>query len=515
MRNILAIIILVTVTACGSQTPFEQLISENNSFDIVIVNGNVIDGSGSEGFKADLLIRNEKIVFIGEIDFDQIEVTQTIEASGKVVTPGFIDIHAHGNPLSDVSFESFLATGVTTIVLGQDGGHPSLENEKNDILPWIKEVEQADLELNVAMFVGHGSLRRLAKIPNEMTPTSLQLSQMEEALENALEAGCFGLSTGLEYVPGMYAKRDELQALAKIVGNYNAILVSHMRSEDDEGIEASLDELLDLGGFCQVHVSHLKVVYGKGAARGKEILQKLSDAKKQGIQVSADVYPYVASYTGIGILFPSWCKTSAQFERAKFDRLDELKEYLFQRVIKRNGPNATLFGSGKYKGKTLEQVAAEQNKNYVDVLLEIGPEGASGAYFIMNQELQDVFITDSKIMIASDGSPTMLHPRGHGTQARLIEKYVNKGLLDLSLAIYKMTGLPAKTIGLKSRGLLAKGFSADILIFNPSRIKENATYENPYQFSEGFDQVILNGKLIRENGTLLIANGGELIKAEY
>jgi len=517
MKQLIAFCFLLMITACGNQkkTEFDQLISENNRFDIAIVNGNVIDGSGAEAFKADLLIRDEVITFVGKIDLEKIVVSKTINAEGKTVSPGFIDVHAHGNPLSDVSFESFLATGVTTMVLGQDGGHPSLKEQEYDILPWMEQLEQSDLELNVAMFVGHGSLRRQAHIPNEVKPTAAQLAAMEAALEAALEAGCFGISTGLEYVPGMYADELELQALAKIVGANDAVMMSHMRNEDDEAIEASIDELLALGALCQVHASHLKVIYGKGAARGQGILQKLADSKKQGIQVSADVYPYMASYTGIGILFPSWCKTNQQFERAKLDRLDELKAYLFNRVIKRNGPEATLFGSGKYAGKTLGTVAAEENKTYVDILMEIGPQGASGAYFIMDQTLQDEFITDPKTMIASDGSPTMLHPRGHGTQARIIEKYVEgTEQLELSMAIYKMTGLPAKTINLKERGFLAKNYIADILIFNPSEVKEKATYENPYQFSEGFDQVILNGKLVRENGKLLSANNGKLLRSK-
>lgn len=515
MKQLLAFGFLLIITACGSQTEFEKLISKNNLFDIAIINGNIIDGSGTEDFEADLLIRDDVIAFVGKIDLEKIEADKIIDAKGRVVSPGFIDVHAHGNPLSEQSFESFLATGVTTMVLGQDGGHPSLKQQEYNILPWMEKLAQSNLELNVAMFVGHGTLRRQAQIPNEVKPTTAQLAAMESALEAALLAGCFGISTGLEYVPGMYADDIELQTLAKIVGDYDGLMMSHMRNEDDDSIEASLDELLVLGALCQVHASHLKVVYGKGAPRGQEILLKLAEAKKQGIQVSADVYPYMASYTGIGILFPSWCKTNQQFERAKLDRLDELKAYLFKRVIKRNGPEATLFGSGEYAGKTLATVAAEQNKSYVDVLLEIGPQGASGAYFIMDQALQDQFIRDPKTMIASDGSPTMLHPRGHGTQARIIQKYVvDQNQLDLGLAIYKMTGLPAKTIGLKDRGLLGKGYKADILVFNPSEVKEKATYENPYQFSEGFDQVILNGEVVRANGQLLKSDGGKLLRSK-
>lgn len=477
------------------------------------MDGSIIDGTGSEAFSADLLVHDGKIVFMGEVNLDRIEVGKAIDARGKVVTPGFIDVHAHGNPLSDVSFKSFLANGTTTILLGQDGYHPSLANSQFNILPWMEAAERSDLELNVALFAGHGSLRRLAQIANEGIPGQTQMDAMVSALREALEAGCFGMSTGLEYVPGMYAQKPELEALAKVLGEYDAVMASHMRNEDDDAIEASIHELLSLGEFCQVHASHLKVVYGKGAKRGGEILALIDSAEQVGMQVTADVYPYIASYTGIGILFPKWAKTRVQFEQALKTRKKELETYLHDRVIKRNGPEATLFGSGKYAGKTLAEAAREEGKSYVELLLSVGPQGASGAYFIMDRELQDTFITDPEVMIASDGSPTMLHPRGHGTMARIIEQYVvQEKTLTLSSAIHKMTGLPAQTMGITDRGLLQVGLAADLLVFVPESIKEKATFSDPYQLSEGFDQVVVNGELAWSNQELIDGASGRLLK---
>lgn len=505
---------LIICWSCGSHhSAFDTLISEDNSFEISIMNGLILDGSGSEAFDSDLLIRNGKIVFIGEVDPDRIDVERVIDAEGKMVSPGFIDVHAHGNPLSEVSFKSFLANGTTTILLGQDGYHPSIGEDQFSILPWIEAAERADLELNVALFAGHGSLRRQAQIANEGTPDEDHINAMVAALREALEAGCFGMSTGLEYVPGMYVQKPELEALAKVLGEYEATMSSHMRNEDDDAIEASINELLSLGSFCKVHASHLKVVYGKGAARGEEILAMIDSARQQGMKVSADVYPYIASYTGIGILFPKWAKTQDQFEQALKTRKKELEGYLYNRIIKRNGPEATLFGSGKYAGKTLAQAAEEEGKTYAEILLSIGPQGASGAYFIMDRDLQDTFINHPEIMIASDGSPTMLHPRGHGTMARIIEKYVIEGKsLTLAAAIHKMSGLPAATMGIKDRGLLQTGLAADILVFNPEAIKEKATFSDPYQLSEGFDQVIVNGALAWSNQELVDGKSGQLLK---
>ncbi|MCE7996496.1 MAG: amidohydrolase family protein [Roseivirga sp.] len=513
MKRFFLSILLVTCWACSGTSAFDALVTENNSFDIAIMNGRILDGTGAEAFDSDLLIRNGKIVFIGEVDSNRIEAENVIDAGGKVVTPGFIDVHAHGNPLSEVSFQSFLANGTTTILLGQDGYHPAIANGQFSILPWMEAAEKSKLELNVALFAGHGSLRREARIPDEAVPTEAQMEAMLSALRQALEAGAFGMSTGLEYVPGMYAQKAELEALARVLGEYEAVMSSHMRNEDDDAVEASIKELLDLGKLCQVHASHLKVVYGKGAARGKEILTLIDSARQADMQVSADVYPYIASYTGIGILFPKWAKTQGQFEQELKTRRKELETYLYNRVIKRNGPDATLFGSGKYAGKTLAEAAEEEGITYVELLLSIGPQGASGAYFIMDRELQDTFITDPEIMIASDGSPTMLHPRGHGTMARIIEQYVIKEKsLTLASAVHKMSGFPAKTMGITDRGLLQVGLTADILVFKPEEIKEKATFSDPYQLSEGFDQVIVNGKLAMSGNKLINGNAGLLLK---
>lgn len=513
MKFIYCLSILLFCWSCSQPTHFDQLIDENDHFDIAIMNGQIVDGTGAVARQADLLIRDGRVVFVGEVDKDRIKADDLIDAGGKVVSSGFIDVHVHGNPLSDTSFENFLASGTTTILLGQDGSHPSLRSIPYELTDWMDSLEQTSIELNVAIMAGHGSLRRQSEIPNQEEVSEAQMNSMLHHLEEALKAGSYGLSTGLEYVPGMYAGKEELKALAEMVGSYDAVMASHMRNEDDEAVEASIKELLELGEFCRVHASHLKVVYGKGAARGQEIIALLEEAKKAGKTVSADVYPYTASYTGIGIVFPAWAKTQEQFELAKQTRRKELEDFLQARITKRNGPEATLFGSGPYSGKTLAQAAQEKGISFVQLLMEIGPQGASGAYFIMDEALQDVFITHPEVMIASDGSPTGFHPRGHGTQTRIIERYVSEQRsISLEQAIYKMSGLPAQTMGIKDRGLIKEGAWADLLIFKPELVKEKATYSNPYQLSEGFDYVIVNGTMTRSQGKLLNKSAGKLLR---
>lgn len=476
--------------------------------DTWIQNVTLIDGSGSVAqTDQQLLIHDGKIIAVGE-NLSAIADT-IIDAAGRIVAPGIIDPHAHGNPLGKSTFENFIAMGVTTIVLGLDGSSVMTK----DLSGWMDEVQAKGPRLNIASFVGHGTIRRMADVVDTSYATPIQIDTMKHYLQEAFAAGAFGMSTGLEYVPGIYAAEEELLELAKVVGTNDALIMSHMRSEDNDTIEPAIDELLRQGEHCKVHVSHMKVVYGKGKDRANEILSRLESARKRGIQVSADVYPYTASYTGIGIVFPSWAKKQDQFEDALQTRPDELRDYLHKRVHQRNGPSATLFGTGDYKGKTLAEVAEEQGRDFVDVLIDLGPRGASGAYFVMDEELQDVFITHPEIMICTDGSPGMRHPRGYGSYSKIIEEYVQqKKALTLEQAIYKLTHLPAKTIGLTDRGLLTNGMAADLIIFNPENVTSKTEWSDPYQLAEGFDIVMVNGKVVRQNGVLTGQQSGQMLR---
>jgi len=500
---------------CASETAFEKAILNNANFDILIANGNIVDGSGDLPYLADVLIRADTIAYIGKVDTSSISYDSFIDASGKVVAPGFIDVHAHGNALSDTPMDNFLKMGVTTIVLGQDGSHPTANTSGGtvDLVDWMDLLEEKGPAVNVALLAGHATLRREAGVDYADDPTAAQLREMAQNLQAALNAGCYGLSTGLEYVGGMSAKEDELVALAKVVGNDDGIMMSHVRNEDDDKVEQSIEELLRLGEHCKVHVSHMKVVYGKGADRAREILGKLESARDQEIEVSADVYPYLASYTTIGIVFPEWAKTVEQFEEAKRTRNKELREYLFNRVQKRNGPKSTLLAGNQYAGKTLDQAAADLGISFVDLLMQFGPGGGSGAYFIMEDSLMSTLLLHPETMVSSDGSPTMRHPRGYGTFARIIQRYVvERKQLTIKEAVRKMTTLSAKTMGIERRGLLKVGNFADVIVFDPQNVKENATYLDPYQTASGFDEVMVNGISVVKEETVLSPRAGRLLR---
>ncbi|MEA1899089.1 MAG: amidohydrolase family protein [Bacteroidota bacterium] len=485
---------------------------KDDNYDYLIHGGTIIDGSGKKGFDSDILILDGKIVKIGKINPDEIDVIQTINATGMVVTPGFIDSHTHGDPIATPEFNNFIAMGVTTIVLGQDGVSPA------NISEWMTDVEEARPSLNVATLVGHGSIRDQSGVKINPNPDPSSLNEMAWLVEEAMDLGCFGLSTGLEYQPGSFSNLDELVAIAIPVAKRKGIIHSHVRSEDKDKISESIAELLQQGkgSGSAVQVSHMKIVYGKGREQAEHILQQMEKARKSGTRVTGDIYPYTASYTGIGIVFPSWAKPPNDYKQVVKQKREELAEYLRERIALRNGPAATLFGTQPWAGKTLEQVALEMNKAFEDVLIDdIGPGGASAAYFVMDQELQDRLMIDPYVMISSDGSPTMQHPRGYGSFAKVLRYYVReKQALKLEQAIHKMTGLPARTLGLtkQKRGLIKTGFAADILVFDADKVKDKADYENPHLLAEGFDFVMVNGKVVRKSGEFTGERGGQMLK---
>ena len=507
MKIWLTILVISMVTVRG-----QDQMTKTETYDIMIKNGTVIDGTGAPGFKADVLVKGQSIILISNTHDATFTSQRTIDATGKVITPGFIDNHAHGDPLVTPEFKNFSAMGVTTIFLGQDGDSP------DNISEWMDLVAAEKTAINIGTYIGHGSVRTQAGVKLDPKPSYGDRRKMARLVDEALEAGCFGLSTGLEYQPGSFSKLNELIVIAKPVGKRAGVISSHTRNEDDEAVQNSIAELIEQGesGNCAVNISHLKVVYGHGVPRAEEILQQMYDARQLGISITADMYPYLASYTGIGIVFPDWAKPPYKYEEVVRTQRDELARFLKMRIHQRNGPEATLFGTAPWAGKTLKQVATELGKSFEDVLIDdIGPKGASGAYLVMDQELQDRLFLDPYIMVGSDGSPGMRHPRGYGSHAKVIRYYVNeKKLLKLEQAIYKMSGLPAKTVGLveQNRGLLKEGFLADILVFDPDEIKDMATFENPHELASGFDWVIVNGEIVRSNGEFTGQRPGKMLR---
>ena len=502
---------LVGVALAGAPGPaFAEEGFGRRDVDLRIFDARILDGTGAPAVRGEIHVRDDRIVHVGPLNgAAPPSAVRLLDALGRVVAPGFVEPHAHGNPKSTPEFENFLAQGVTTITLGQDGASPDVPS----IAAWMEEVDALGLGPNLAMFVGHGTLRRQSGIGRAERPSPEQVDALIEMLDEALDV-TFGMSTGLEYSPGLYAGDDELIGLAKTVGAHDRVIMSHVRNEDDPVLERSLAELIRQGAHARVHVAHMKSVYGKGAARAQELLGVLEAARADGVEITADVYPYTASYTGLSLLFPAWAKTREQFEEALPMRRQELADHLRRRVGGRNGPGATLLASPPWTGKTLEEAAAELGKPFEEALIDdFGPDGGSAAYFIMDEDLQSTLIADPHVAICSDGSPTGFHPRGHGTFARIIETYVReRGVLTLAEAVRKMTSLPAEILGLEDRGAIRAGAYADLVIFDPEDVHETATWAEPLQLAEGMDVVVVNGEIVRERGALTESRPGRVLR---
>lgn len=475
------------------------------AYDLLIHGGRLIDGSGEPARSADLLVRDGRIAFIGVVGPDTVAVRERFDATGLVVTPGFIDAHAHGDPVRNPAFHNFLAMGVTTIVLGQDGSSPEVAR-----LPArLSAVDSAGPGANVAFLVGHNTIRRESGI-GFGDPGPEELVRMSELVVDGLSAGAYGLSTGLEYDPGSRSGIAELGVIAEPVAEVGAVVSSHMRSEDAGQVTAALAELIEQGrrSGARVHVSHLKIVLEDDTTAARRLLDSMTSARAEGIEVTADVYPYTASFTGLSILFPEWSRPPNEYAAVVRERRAELAEHLRLRVESRNGPEATLFGTGPHAGHTLADVADGRNLPFEEILIELGPEGASAAYFVMDERVMRTLLADSFVVVSSDGSPTMLHPRGYGSFARVIGTLVHSdSLISLEEAVRTMSGATAAIYRLDDpvisdppRGLLREGFAADILAFDPAEVRDVADFEEPHRLSEGIRGVWVNGSPAWRNG---------------
>jgi N-acyl-D-amino-acid deacylase len=475
-------------------TPFVS----TEQFDVLIARGKVVDGTGRQPFEGDLLIKNGRIVHVGTVA-QEVQARTRIDARGLVIAPGFIDAHSHADPLRENA--QLLAQGVTTIVIGQDG----LSTSEDPMRVWAARVGRQTLSLNVVPLAGHATIRVRANVGMLKNPGKERIAEMARLLEEDLAAGAWGLSTALEYEPGTFSAPDELAALAVPVARVDGVVMSHLRSEDDDKIHAALAELVEQGerSGARVHAAHLKIVYGKGDKPAKRLLALMQAARERGVRLTADAYPYTASYTGISIVFPDFAKPPNNYDDAKSRRRTELAAFLRKRVMRRGGPEATLFGGPPYRGMTLAHVAATEGKPFEEVLIDIGPNGGSAAYFVMDEATQSRLVLDRFVMIGTDGSGGTGHPRAYGTFPRMIREYVvRKKKLSLEEAVRKMSGLAADTLGLtkSERGLLRAGWAADIAVFDPKEFEDRADYGRPNELARGMRWVLVNGRPVIENG---------------
>ena len=496
---------------------------------VLITNALIVDGTGSEARAGEVLVEGGRIAGVfwrdGETgdgqpgDVRERGDLHRIDAGGRVLAPGFIDAHAHGNPLSTPDFDNFLYMGVTTISLGQDGRSP----EDGPVAAWMDRVDEQGTGVHILHFIGHGTVRERVGAPPVTGLEPLVLERMQQVIADAMRDGAFGLSTGTEYNPGYHADIEELAAIARPVAEYGGLVMSHIRSEDDDLVETAIEELAEQGrrSGARVHVSHIKIVYGKGEGRAEEVLAVLHRAREDGVEITADLYPYAASFTGIGIVFPDWAMPPNDFDSVRTHRREDLRTFLRERVMLRNGPEATLFGTAPWAGMTLAEVADSLGKPFEDVLIDdIPPGSASAAYFVMDEDVIRRLLLDPVVMVSSDGSPTMRHPRGYGSFAKIIRQYVmEEGVLSLEEAVRKMTGLTASTLGLDDpgqvavpRGLIREGFAGDLVVFDPVAVRDRATFEEPHRLAEGMSWVIVDGVPVIAEGVRQPVNPAGVIR---
>ena len=511
MRSIAlaAIICAVAGAATRSQQPQAQ-------YDLVIAGGRVIDGTGSPAWLADVAIVAGRIVAVGSIPKGT--GRDAIDATGRVVAPGFIDVHTHADDLVDhPRAENFVRMGVTSIVAGNCGGSTL------DIGEAFEKLRQHGASVNFATFIGHNTVRRAVMGTERRDPTIGELKKMKTLVWKAMVDGAVGFSTGLQYVPGTYARLPELIELARVAGNERGMYATHMRNEGT-ALEAAVEEAIAVGrsSGTRVQISHLKVDSPNRWGASGTALALIDAARAKGLQVEADQYAYTAASSTLGIRFPSWALEGGQEKIS--ERLNDagtwgtIKDEIRGLLAERGLPDLSFAVVASHRadpslnGLSIKQVAAKRKgSESADAQLEAARDlmlagGASMVYHFMSDDdveriMRHPFVgiaSDSSVLTPGSGIP---HPRGYGNNARVLGHYVRlRNVMTLEEAVRKMTSLPAEHFRFRARGVLAQGYAADVVVFDPAAVKDTATFEKPHGFAAGFSDVLVNGVAVVRNG---------------
>lgn len=509
--------------ATGSCTP--------PPYDVVLVGGTVIDGTGSERFEADVAIRADRIVAVSPSGVERAGAGRVIDVTGKIVAPGFIDIHSHLDPLLRLpEGESKARQGVTTVLGGPDGGSP---------LPlgvYLDSAATVGVGINVAMLVGHNSIRREVMGMENRPPTPPELAEMQEMVRQAMAEGAWGLSTGLRYLPGAFSDVDEVVALAEVASRAGGVYTSHLR---EEGLDLlnGVAEAIEIGRRADLPIvlTHHKVVGQPMWGSSARTLAMVDSANAAGRKIRIDQYPYTATYTWIGILVPPWA--SAGGSEAFFERLDDpilrdsiVDGIVFNLINDRGGNDlsrvqfALVSWMPELEGRTLRDWAEMRG---LPPTMETGAElvidamrrgGANGIYHVLDEaDLQAIMrhpmtaiASDGRLVQPGEGHP---HPRWYGTFPRVLGEYVReKRVITLEDAVRKMTSLPADHIGMSERGVLSEGMIADVVVFDPETVADRSTFQDPHQYPAGIDFVIVNGIVAVDDGVFNDVRAGRVLR---
>lgn len=517
MRSIFCFLLLIPFLVAAQQ------------YDILITNGKILDGTGNHWFYADLAVKDGKIIAIGKLK--QQNAKRVIDAKGLMVAPGFIDVHTHieGEEKRTPTAENFIYDGVTTVVTGNCG------SSQVDMRTYFSFIDSLQTSINIAALIGHNSVRRTVMGTARRDPSETEMQQMILLVEEAMKYGAVGFSTGLIYIPGTYSKTDEVVRLAAAAAKYNGVYASHIRNEGDS-VAVAIREAIQIGYLnnMPVEISHFKVSGQQNWGRSKETIAMIEAARSKGVDVTIDQYPYTASSTSLSTLIPDEILADGQDSIvARLNRPD-VRKYVIASMLKslkkRKLKHFSYPVVANYRfdttlnGKSIEQVnlvkgrkhkASAEAETVIEMMINGGAQmvfhgmGEADVKRIMQYPF-NMFASDAGIRAFGSGVP---HPRGYGTNARVLAKYVREEkVLTLEEAIRRMTSLPAQKFQLKDRGLLKEGMAADIVIFDAATVKDHSTFEQPHQYSTGFQFVIVNGQVVVEDGKHNGTRSGKALK---
>jgi N-acyl-D-amino-acid deacylase len=509
------LMITVAVFTWASSLAMARAQAAEPEFDIVLRNGRVVDGTGNPAVHADVAIKERKVAAIGRVGG---KGKQEYDATGLVIAPGFIDVHTHAEDIDDQPLgENFLRMGVTTLMLGNCGGSAL------NIGEYFQKLEELTVSPNIATLVGHGTVRRRAMHGSfDRPPTDGDMAQMKAFVRQGMDEGAFGISTGLIYLPSVFAKTEEIIELAKVVSEYDGIYATHQRSESNE-IFTSLDEIFRIAreGHVRAQISHLKLSGPANWGKANEVIAAIERARAAGLDITQDQYAYTASSTGLSQLIPEKVREGGREKFIERLNVPETKagvvEEMKKSLQKRQSPDysyAVIAGfklDPTYNGLNVVEATAklwgaDSIDDQIETILEIEKHGGASAVFHgMSEADLEVFMKHPNTMFASDSGvrryqQDVPHPRGYGNAARILAQYVReKKVLRLEDAIRRMTSLPARTFRLKDRGELRGGAWADIVVFAPELVSDPSTYKDPHHYATGMKYVFVNGTLVVEN----------------
>lgn len=523
-------------------------------FDIIIENALIINGKNETPYYGDIAVQGDGIAEIG--DLGDADARERIDATGHIITPGFIDCHCHSDALilHEKKNPKRVVQGITTEIIGNCGisaapvnpayldqlkkycapmfGNIDLPYDWRSFGEYLDTVKQAKPVLNVAALVGHGAIRTAVMGFDDRTPTEGEMEEMERLLQECLDQGAIGMSTGLVYPPGFYSQQPELVALAKVLKANDAIYTTHMRSETFKVVESVADSI-DIARQSGVNfqISHHKASGYKNKGKSYTTVAMIEKAHEEGLNIHCDVYPYTAASTQFSAVLPPWALEGGveklmerladpkARERIKADMQDEHAD--FENVSQNTTWDKIIISQcsvKKYEGKSVKAIAEEQGMDIYDTVFEILSTSRNNAMmilYLMDESDVSHIIKSKHSMISSDGIPSLAkyHPRYIGAFARVLDHYVKETyLLSLPEAVYKMTGLPAGKFGIAGRGVIEKGYKADLVMIDFAALRDNATYDDFDATADGIKLVMLNGKIAAREGVYTGLCAGEVLR---